>query len=246
MRRNTPRGGPSTEASIWRFDGRDDDEPMAAAQPVITWRGMTSRPMDRRFLLASLLLHAVVAASLVLVFSKSPLQPAAEPPPLVVTLLPPENPPAAAFPAPIRPLPLKPMPAKPLSRPHEAPPELHPIEPAKPAPPAVLQPDISAPDARPVVPQAPSSTPAPAPPTPSSTPLPGAAQGARAIYRPVPIIPDDLREEALNVSAVARFHIDSNGTVAVELVTPTRNPRLNQVLLDSLSRWRFFPAVREN
>ena len=70
-------------------------------------------------------------------------------------------------------------------------------------------------------------------------------QGARAIDQPVPVIPDDLREEALSALAVARFHVAADGTATVELVRPTRNPRLNQLLLDTLSRWRFFPAVKD-
>jgi protein TonB len=30
----------------------------------------------------------------------------------------------------------------------------------------------------------------------------------------------------------------------VSLVTPTPNPRLNQILLDTLKQWRFFPAMK--
>ena len=31
----------------------------------------------------------------------------------------------------------------------------------------------------------------------------------------------------------------------MELVQPTSDPGLNAALLDSLKRWRFFPAMRE-
>jgi protein TonB len=30
----------------------------------------------------------------------------------------------------------------------------------------------------------------------------------------------------------------------VELVKPTPNPRLNGILLDSLKKWRFIPAIK--
>jgi periplasmic protein TonB len=68
--------------------------------------------------------------------------------------------------------------------------------------------------------------------------------GARAIYAPVPKIPDDLREDALEALAVAHFYVSYEGKAEVSLVTPTSNPRLNQILLDTLKQWRFFPAMK--
>ena len=68
--------------------------------------------------------------------------------------------------------------------------------------------------------------------------------GARAIIQPMPQIPDDLRAEAFNVAALARFHISVDGSVKVELAKPTPNPRLNRILLDSLKKWRFIPAIK--
>src|SRR5208283_965060 len=44
-----------------------------------------------------------------------------------------------------------------------------------------------------------------------------ANSGARAIVRPMPQIPDDLREGAFNASALARFHIAVDGSAKVEL-----------------------------
>jgi periplasmic protein TonB len=68
--------------------------------------------------------------------------------------------------------------------------------------------------------------------------------GARAIFAPKPVIPDDLRENAMNVVAVARFTITADGVVKVALLKSTPNPRLNAILLDTLAKWQFFPAVR--
>ncbi len=70
------------------------------------------------------------------------------------------------------------------------------------------------------------------------------ATGARAIYAPAPVIPDDLREDIFQTEAVARFKVSYEGNVDVSLVTPTPNPRLNKVLLDALRQWRFFPATK--
>jgi len=68
--------------------------------------------------------------------------------------------------------------------------------------------------------------------------------GARAIYAPVPKIPDELREDAFEAVAVAHFKVSYDSNVIVSLVTPTSNPRLNQILLDTLRQWRFFPAMK--
>jgi len=68
--------------------------------------------------------------------------------------------------------------------------------------------------------------------------------GARAIYAPTPVIPDDLREDVMQTEAVARFKVSFDGASEVRLEKPTSNPRLNQVLLDTLKQWKFFPAVK--
>jgi protein TonB len=71
-----------------------------------------------------------------------------------------------------------------------------------------------------------------------------ANMGARAIVRPMPQIPDDLREAAFSSVALAHFHIAVDGSVKVELVKPTDDPRLNRILLASLRNWRFAPAIK--
>ncbi len=68
--------------------------------------------------------------------------------------------------------------------------------------------------------------------------------GARAIYSPMPKIPDDLRQDDFQAVAVARFEVSYDGTVKVTLVQPSPNPRLNAILLDTLRQWRFFPAMK--
>jgi protein TonB len=72
----------------------------------------------------------------------------------------------------------------------------------------------------------------------------GDAGGARAIYAPMPKIPDDLREDPLTTVAIAAFKVDVDGSAQVTLVKPTSIPRLNYLLLSTLKQWRFFPAVK--
>jgi periplasmic protein TonB len=68
--------------------------------------------------------------------------------------------------------------------------------------------------------------------------------GAHAIYAPTPVIPDDLREDVMQTEAVARFNVSFDGVSEVTLEKPTSSPRLNQVLLETLKQWKFFPAVK--
>ncbi|HTH95351.1 MAG TPA: TonB family protein [Rhodocyclaceae bacterium] len=100
-----------------------------------------------------------------------------------------------------------------------------------------------------VAPAAPATPATPAPSTPAPTNVSsnaGNTGGARAIISPLPKIPDDLRDEAINMTVTARFHIAVDGSASVELIQPTPNPRLNRLVLETLQQWRFFPAVSEN
>lgn len=72
--------------------------------------------------------------------------------------------------------------------------------------------------------------------TPSSAP-------ARLLSQPLPELPDDLREEGYQFVAVARFVIHADGSFDVQLIHPTPNPRLNQILMQTLHKWRFDPAT---
>ncbi|WP_259460678.1 energy transducer TonB [Paraburkholderia sp. BL23I1N1] len=67
---------------------------------------------------------------------------------------------------------------------------------------------------------------------------------AHSISQPLPELPDDLREQAYQTVATARFAIHADGSVDVELIKPTASPRLNQILLEALRKWRFFPAMQ--
>ncbi|RAS34565.1 outer membrane transport energization protein TonB [Paraburkholderia bryophila] len=67
---------------------------------------------------------------------------------------------------------------------------------------------------------------------------------AHPIAQPLPDLPDDLREQAYQTVATARFTIHSDGSIDVDLIRPTPNPRLNQILLEVLHKWRFSPAMQ--
>jgi protein TonB len=68
---------------------------------------------------------------------------------------------------------------------------------------------------------------------------------ARAIYRPLPEIPEALRRRNIDVVAVALFRVAADGSAQVELVQGTAEPTLNRALLDTLKTWRFFPALAD-
>ena len=44
--------------------------------------------------------------------------------------------------------------------------------------------------------------------------------------------------------AVAHFQVSYDGQAQVALTTPTQSPRLNELLLETLKQWRFFPAMK--
>ncbi len=128
--------------------------------------------------------------------------------------------------------------------------------PRAPEPPVAEEPVTPSPAATVPVPPAPSPLSA-APSTqvpltalpPSRGPQDGTPGGtdsmsARAIYKPMPEIPEALRRRTIDLVAVARFRVDATGRAQVELVEPTPDPDLNRALLESLQRWRFFPATQ--
>ena len=58
------------------------------------------------------------------------------------------------------------------------------------------------------------------------------------------MIPPELRHHAINLVAVVRFAVAADGSATAELEQATPDLRLNQILLDTFRRWRFFPATR--
>lgn len=129
-----------------------------------------------------------------------------------------------------------PQPSRALPKPAAHPKAVTPLKPAvKPAP------------ARPAPPAKPEPVrPASPEPAASGKGLPGGNEmGARAIYNPEPEIPEEYRQDEMDVLVVARFHIALDGTSKVELVTATAIPGLNQSILDTLQTWKFFPALQD-
>jgi protein TonB len=68
--------------------------------------------------------------------------------------------------------------------------------------------------------------------------------GAHAIYSPTPEIPDELREDVFQAEAVAHFRVEYNGAAEVTLSQATSNERLNEIILETLRKWRFAPAIK--
>jgi len=227
-------------------DTRANPLPLQMASPYLDEPG--------RRLLWTLPTALLIWLALLIGFSRM-LELTAPPPPELKPLeariveLPPEGGlqggPAPAAPAKPKPAVIKPAP---VIHPH-VPPHPH-LKVAPAAPP--IAPSATG-TAKSAAPPAPSSG-APSPPAGSGVPggsgsgsgagLGSDTAGARAIYAPTPTIPDDLREDALNAIAIAHFKVGYDGQVEVTLAKPTSNPELNQILLDALKQWKFFPAMR--
>jgi protein TonB len=158
----------------------------------------------------------------------------------------PRSPPSAARAAPPRVPHVRPVREEP-SQQHAAPalPTTPPaaFSPGSAPPPAVPSPTPSAPPLASATPPASAASRAPA-----ATDLTANAlghTGARAITQPLPEIPDDLRDAAYHAIALVRFSIHPDGSVDVQLLQATQQPRLNQLLLAALHKWRFFPATED-
>lgn len=139
--------------------------------------------------------------------------------------------------------------------PRPAPPEARVEVPRDPTPAVSTDPAVPAAAAAtvPVAPSAPSAAPGPPetsvaalPPSRGPQGPPGGTENmsARAIYKPLPEIPESLRRRTMELVAVARFRVTAGGSAEVELTEPTSDPDLNRALIETLKRWRFFPAMQ--
>lgn len=73
------------------------------------------------------------------------------------------------------------------------------------------------------------------------------AKNLAPLYQPLPDIPDELRFEAMRTKALARFYINSDGSVdKVELITPSNSVKLNYLLKKSLKQWQFPSASQQS
>jgi periplasmic protein TonB len=100
----------------------------------------------------------------------------------------------------------------------------------QPRPPSQTAPGVSSPNR------------APAAAAASRNPASGVTMGARALYKPMPDLPEELRHRQLSVVAVASFHVAADGSATVTLLQATANPLMNALMV-TLRKWRFFPAL---
>ena len=198
-----------------------------------------------------------------LLLLRQPSAPPAAPRPVSVQVveLPATVSPPAARPAapPVRKPPPTRRPEPSPPRPTPPPVETRVEAPRDPTPAVEAEPSTQAPAPSATVP-APPATASPGPIAGPSTQAPVAAlppargaegppggtdtMSARAIYKPMPEIPESLRHRTVELVAVARFRVTAGGSAQVELTGPTGDPDLNRVLLETLKRWRFFPAMQ--
>jgi protein TonB len=145
-----------------------------------------------------------------------------------------QSPSPAAAPAPLKAPMIKPIEPLPVlektavSVPLPSPPVVKTVVQAVAAPSALTPPTLAPPTA----------------PTTSNGPYGTENHGALAVFKPDPQIPDDLLGAANGQQVTARFHISADGSLTVELLKKTSDPRLNRSILETLKKWRFEPAVQ--
>jgi protein TonB len=151
--------------------------------------------------------------------------------------------PQEAAPVPPPPEPAAEPPPEPMPEPAQEPARAAPETP--PPPPKPQAPRRQA-AAKAATPAAPAQQAAPSAPAPTATATAsGGLTGARAIYQPTPEIPESLRHRNVELVATARFQVAANGSARVELIGPTSDQELNRSLLETLQKWRFFPAMEQ-
>jgi hypothetical protein len=58
--------------------------------------------------------------------------------------------------------------------------------------------------------------------------------GARAIFKPLPEIPDSLWRRSIDLVALARFKVAADRSAQVDLIEPTSDPDLNRAVASSV------------
>ena len=129
-------------------------------------------------------------------------------------------------------LPPPPQPQPPAHQKIVAQPKAHTaVQPMQPAPVQQEQPSENAAPIAPALPPAapvatPPVIPAAAPAVANSSSGLTESRGAQAIVQPLPVIPDELRQDAMNEAATARFHIAADGSATADSSSQRKIPAL--------------------
>ncbi|HJT24251.1 MAG TPA: energy transducer TonB, partial [bacterium] len=74
----------------------------------------------------------------------------------------------------------------------------------------------------------------------------GPDHGAVAVYSPAPVIPAYLRNQNLQASVVIEFFVTAQGQATPRLLDSSGNDELDAIALDTVKKWEFKPAVKNN
>lgn len=66
---------------------------------------------------------------------------------------------------------------------------------------------------------------------------------AKPHFSPEPEIPSSMQEESFQRACLARFHIDQTGKPEVKLLSTSGSDEVDEIVLETLKRWRFSPAT---
>lgn len=66
------------------------------------------------------------------------------------------------------------------------------------------------------------------------------------IFNPMPVIPHDLRVNKFSTYACVEFFVNKNGSFKFKLLCTTGYDELDRVVINTLNKWKFTPATRDN
>src|SRR5205807_1268020 len=73
----------------------------------------------------------------------------------------------------------------------------------------------------------------------------GPTKDAEPTDQPMPEIPDSLKSQDLKAFVRVKVQIAEDGSFEVLLRTTSGNPSVDKLILDSLRRWRWKPALKD-
>lgn len=114
--------------------------------------------------------------------------------------------------------------------------------PATPPAPPTPVPPVTLPSPPPPVPAPPPPPPAPKPipPPPPAAPM---SSDSVLVSQPKPVLPDDVNYDDIHGNFFGLFAIHADGSTDVKMVSSTGDSQVDQIVLDTVRKWRFRPAT---
>lgn len=112
-----------------------------------------------------------------------------------------------------------------------------------PAPPPAPLPPVSPPPPPPAALPPVSPPPAPRPVPPPPPPAAPVSSDPVLVSQPKPVLPDDVNFDDIHSNFFGLFTIHADGSTDVKMVSSTGDNRVDQIVLDTVRKWKFRPAI---